>query len=76
MTPKLQAAEYLSDYMIRLHYPNGLVKVADLAPYLNKGIYRELRDIEIFKSFRVSFNTLEWPNGADIDPESLWEIGE
>lgn len=37
------------------------------------GIFRELKDLSLFKSARVSFDTVEWENEADIDPETLYE---
>ena len=33
----------------------------------------ELKDLSLFKSARVSFDTVEWENEADIDPETLYE---
>ncbi|AKC62825.1 Protein of uncharacterised function (DUF2442) [Clostridium sporogenes] len=45
----------------------------DMKPYLNKGIFKELKDTSMFKSVKVSFDTIEWENEADIDPETLYE---
>lgn len=45
----------------------------DMNPYLEKGIFRELKDISLFKSAKVSFDTVEWENEADIDTETLYE---
>lgn len=51
------------------------MKVFDMKPYFGKGIYKGLRDISVFKSAKVSFDTVEWNNEADIDPETLYEDG-
>jgi hypothetical protein len=40
---------------------------------MDKGIFRELKDISVFNSVRVSFDTIEWNNEADLDPEFLYE---
>ncbi len=43
-----------------------------MKPYLNTGIFKELRDETIFRTAKVNFGTVEWQNGADFDPESLY----
>jgi len=44
-----------------------------MKPYLDKGLFKDLKDEKIFKSVRVSFDTIEWSNGLDIDPEFLYK---
>lgn len=44
-----------------------------MKPYLDKGLFKDLKDEKIFKSVRVSFDTIEWINGLDIDPEFLYK---
>lgn len=63
----------LDDYKLLLTFENGEVRLFDVNPYLNKGIFKELKDISMFKSVKVSFDTVEWGNEADIDPETLYE---
>jgi len=63
----------LSDYQLLLTFENGEKKIFDMKPYLDKGIFKELKDEKKFKSVRVSFDSIEWCNQADIDPEVLYE---
>lgn len=42
-------------------------------PYLEKGMFKESKNISLFKSAKVSFDTVEWENEADINPETLYE---
>jgi hypothetical protein len=76
MIRRLISAEYDGDYSIVLHYQTGESRKANLKDILDKGIYKELTDKTLFQSFKIIFNTLEWPNGADIDPESLYNISQ
>jgi hypothetical protein len=62
----------LSSYMLRLKFKNGEIKFFDMKPYLEIGIFRGLKDENIFKTAKVNFDTIEWANEADIDPETLY----
>ena len=42
-------------------------------PFLNNGIFEELRDVSLFNTVKVSFDTIEWANEADLDPEILYK---
>jgi malate/lactate dehydrogenase len=65
----------LEEYKLLITFENSEIKLFDMKPYLNKGIFRELKDISLFKSVKVKFDTVEWENEADIDPETLYEDG-
>ena len=63
----------LEGYKLLLTFENGEIRLFDMGPYLNKGIFKELKDTSMFKSVKVSFDSVEWENEADIDPETLYE---
>jgi hypothetical protein len=44
-----------------------------MKPYLETGIFKELKDESVFNSVRVIFDTIEWNNEADLDPEILYK---
>ncbi len=60
------------DYTLLLTFENDEQRRLDVKPYLNTGVFRELRDVEMFNTVRVSFDTIEWHNEADLDPEFLY----
>jgi hypothetical protein len=62
----------LSDYKLLLTFENDEKRYFDVSPYLDFGIFSELRDVSIFNAVSVKFDTIEWPNGADLDPEVLY----
>jgi hypothetical protein len=72
METELKDVKAKSDYTLILTFNNGEVKVFDMKPYLNIGIFKELRDLKLFKKVRLSFDSVEWPNEADLDPEILY----
>ena len=61
------------DYNLILTFGKGEKRQFDMKPFLNKGIFQELRDVELFNSVRVCFDTIEWANEADLDPEMLYQ---
>lgn len=75
MTPKLESAVYAGDYRIRLTFADGRQGEIDLAGELWGEVFEPLRDIELFKRFRLDseLNTISWETGADLAPEYLYE---
>ena len=63
----------LADYKLELTFENKEIKIFDVKPYLDTGLFRTLRDEKVFKMVKVSYDTIEWPNGVDLDPEVLYE---
>lgn len=63
----------INNYNLILTFDNGEKRQFDMKPYLDKGIFQELKDISKFNTVRVSFDTIEWDNEADLDPEILYE---
>ncbi len=66
----------IEDYQLILTFSNGEKRMFDMKPYLKKGIFRELRDVSLFNTAHVSFDTVEWDNEADFDPEALYHYSK
>jgi hypothetical protein len=60
------------NFVLLLIFENEEKKQFDFKPYLNTGIFKELKDTRMFNTVKVSFDTLEWKNEADFDPEVLY----
>lgn len=60
------------DYLLILTFENDEVRTFDVKPYLEKGVFRELKDLTLFKKVSISFDTVQWENQLDIDPEVLY----
>jgi len=75
---KVKAAKYLSDYKIYCLFSNGEEKVVDLKNELHGEMFEPLKDKNIFMQFKVDdiLKTIVWPNGADLAPYSLYDIGK
>ena len=75
MTPKLESAEHVADYRIRLRFADGRQGEIDLADELWGEVFEPLKDPSIFRRFRLDtdLNTIVWETGADLAPEYLYE---
>lgn len=73
MYPIVKDVRPIDNYNLILTYDNGERRQLDMKPFLNNGIFRELNEVSKFNSVKVSFDTIEWENEADLDPEVLYE---
>lgn len=73
MYPAVINVKPLKNYKLMLTFDTNEVKVFDMKPFLDQGVFKPLNDESLFNSVHVSFDTVEWSNGADICPETLYE---
>jgi len=71
---KITGAHYEHDYVLRLTFNTGEVKLCDFEPLSRKGIGTKLQDMKYFKSFRLDPFTVDWNNEIGFAPEYLYEI--
>jgi len=69
-------AKYVGEYILWLRFEDGTDGEIDLSSELDGPIFEPLRDQGYFASVRVNpdTGTIEWPNGADLAPEFLYEM--
>ena len=67
-------ARYVGDYKIAFTFNDGLRKVVNLEQKLRGNIFGALKDVSLFRQFKVNDWTIEWTNGVDIAPESIYEM--
>jgi hypothetical protein len=75
MIVRVEAANHVRDYVVRVRFTGGTQGEVDLAGHLDGPVFEPLRDPSCFRSFEVhpELHTLVWPNGADFAPEFLYE---
>ena len=61
----------LPDYRIYVEVEDGRKGVFDVRPYLDHGVFRELRDLQYFTRVGIVPGAVTWPHGQDIAPETL-----
>ena len=73
MAPDAVGVTVLPDFVLRVRFINGELRDFDMKPLLPRKCYQPLENELLFKTARIEFGTVQWANGADIDPEWLYE---
>jgi len=74
--PAVKKVKATDNFELLLTFSNGEERLFDMKPHLKKGIFRELKNLTLFKSVHISFDSVEWDNDADFDPEVLYTLGK
>jgi hypothetical protein len=61
----------LPDYRIYVEIEDGRKGIFNLTPYLDHGVFRELKDLHYFNQVGILFGAVTWPHHQDIAPETL-----
>ncbi|WP_420265840.1 DUF2442 domain-containing protein [Candidatus Magnetominusculus dajiuhuensis] len=72
MNPRVKEVYSNNDYTLRIIFDNGEVGIFDVTPYLDKGIFKQLRDRSIFNSAEVFLGTVQWVNGLEFCPDTIY----
>lgn len=73
MYPAVIEVKPLENHILKLKFDNNQIRLFDMKKYLDIGRFKELRDINQFNQVKICFDSIEWSNGLDFDPEILFE---
>jgi hypothetical protein len=78
MHPRIVAASPRRGYLVDLSFADGTRGSVDLSSWIvgSEGVFAALRDPVVFAQVAVdpAAGTIVWPNGADLDPDVLYEL--
>lgn len=69
---KVISVKPLKDYMLLIEFDSKEMRLFDVKPYLNFGIFTELKNENYFNNVRTSLDSIAWKNGQDFSPETLY----
>ncbi|MDE0158434.1 MAG: DUF2442 domain-containing protein [Gammaproteobacteria bacterium] len=72
MNPRVKEVRAHKDYTLSLIFDNGEEGVFDVSPYLEKGLFSQLKDRRVFNSVRPFLGSVQWENGLDLCPDTLY----
>ena len=77
MHPRIKTVRVSGPFRVHLTFADGTEGAVDLGPRLRgrAGVFALLQDPAYFAQVAVDpeAGTIVWPNGADIDPDVLYE---
>ena len=72
MNPRIKEVHPSDDYTLNIIFDNNEERVFDVKPYLDKGIFKQLKDRRIFNSVKPFLGSIQWMNGSDFCPDTLY----
>ena len=72
MNPHVTRLTAQPDHCLVLEFANGETRIFDLTPWLDKGVFRALRDSPEFAQARVVDGSVEWPGEIDLSNDTLY----
>lgn len=73
MNPHVKEVKPIVDYQLELTFSNEGKRVFDMKPYLKTGRFVELKNEALFASVICTMGTIQWKNGLDLCPDTLYE---
>lgn len=61
-----------NNYHLELWFATGEHRLFDISPYLDKGVFTQLKNEAFFKQAFVAWDTVCWSNELDISPDTLY----
>ena len=74
LMPQVQDFKLLGNYKLSIRFTDNHQQTLDLSLMLRGELYGPLKSEAMFNQVRIDpeIKTLVWPNGADFDPEVLY----
>lgn len=72
MNPRIEAVHPTDDFALHILFDNNEERIFDVKPYMEKGIFNQLKDPGIFKSVKPFLGSIQWINGLDFCPDTLY----
>lgn len=72
MSPNVIQVQPLDNYQLQLQFDNSETRIFDVTPYLDKGVFSQLKSIEQFKTVKPFFGGIQWENEQDFSRDTLY----
>ncbi len=76
MNPTVITVKPEKDYKLAITFDNGEKRLFDVTPYLDKGIFTELKNVKYFRKVSVAFGAIQWPHEQDFSNDTLYMLSD
>jgi hypothetical protein len=70
--PRVKTVIPMQDYKLDITFTNGERRTFDVKPLLALPVFKPLENADFFRSVKVAYGTIIWPNGIDYCPDTLY----
>ena len=70
--PRVISVIPTDEYKLILTFTNGEQREFDAVPLLEDVVFKPLENIAFFKSVKVAYGTVAWPQDIDYCPDTLY----
>jgi len=68
---KVKKVNANNDYTLFVELSDGRSGIFDIKPYLEKGVFTQLKDKNYFKQVKPLFCGIVWPNEQDLSADTI-----
>ena len=72
MNPRVINVEPLPDYKLRLMFEGNITRIFDVRPYLEIGVFKQLKSESLFNAARANLGNVQWNDEIDFCPDTLF----
>ena len=72
MNPRVTKARASGEHEVLVDFSNGETRRLDLQPLFDYEVRAKLKDPAFLARVRADHGTLAWPEGIDLDPETVY----
>jgi hypothetical protein len=74
----VNAVSALPDFCLRVTFVDGTSGEVDMRAFLratgiDDTVFAPLRDSNVFAQVRIELGAVQWPNGADLAPDTMYD---
>jgi len=68
---RVEAVEPIENYQLKIRLSDGRHGIFDMKPYLDIGVFQELKNPTYFRRVKAAYGGIVWPNEQDLSPETI-----
>ena len=68
---KVISADPVENYKLKVVLSSGKQGIFDVAPYLDRGVFHELKDHDYFRRVKVAFGGVMWPHEQNFSADTI-----
>lgn len=68
---KITQVKAQNNYMLFVKLSNNREGLFDVSPYIDKGIFKELKQKAYFRQVRLAFGGVAWPHEQDFSADTI-----